>query len=139
MLGAEGVWMGTRFMASQEWAGSRWGQERLLTATTDETVLTRAYDLAMNRPFPAAYPARAVRNDFTDTWHTHDDEVAVRQPELSAQIRQAEAAGDARVAEVLGGNAVGLIHAIEPAADIVRRIIAEAEIILRERPAQLLR
>jgi nitronate monooxygenase len=138
MLGAVGVWMGTRFMASREWAGSRWGQERLLTATTDDTVLTRAYDLAMNRPFPSAYPARAIRNDFTDAWHTHDDEVTARQPELSAQIKQAESAGDARVAEILGGNAVGLIHAIEPAADIIHRIIAEAETLLRTRPAQLL-
>src|SRR5262245_39354842 len=86
MLGAVGVWMGTRFMASQEWAGSRWGQERLLTATTDETVLTRIYDLAMHRPFPPTYPARAIRNDFTDAWHTRDDEIMVRQLELAAQI-----------------------------------------------------
>src|SRR5438270_13819716 len=29
MLGAEGVWMGTRFLASHEWAGSVWGQKRV--------------------------------------------------------------------------------------------------------------
>jgi nitronate monooxygenase len=139
MLGAEGVWMGTRFMASEEWAGSPWGQERLLTATTDETVLTRAYDLAMKRPFPPAYPARAIRNDFTAAWHTRDADVSARQPELQARIKQAEVEGDARIAEVLGGNAVGLIHAVEPAATIIHRIIAEAETLLRDLPARLLR
>jgi nitronate monooxygenase len=138
MLGAVGIWMGTRFMASQEWAGSRWGQERLLTAGTDDTVLTRAYDLAMERPFPATYPARAIRNEFTDAWHAHDDAVIAQQPDLRAQIRRAQDAGDARTAEVLGGNAVGLIHAVEPAGEIVRRIIAEAEAILRTQPALLL-
>lgn len=139
MLGAEGVWMGTRFLASREWAGSAWGQARVIEAGTDDTVLTRAYDLAMGRPFPPAYPARAIRNDFTDAWHNHDDETAARSAELRSQIQHAERAGDAKIAEVLGGNAAGLIHAVEPAGDILRRIVAEAEMLLRTRPAQVLR
>ncbi len=139
MLGAEGVWMGTRFMATPEWGGKPWVRGRLLTAGADDTVLTRAYDLAMARPFGPQYPARAIRNAFTDTWHSRDAETAARQQELQAQVKRAEGAGDADVAEVLGGNAVGLVHAVEPAGEIVRRIVAEAEAILRTRPTQLLR
>ncbi len=139
MLGAEGVWMGTRFLASAEWAGSPWGQARAIRAGTDDTILTRAYDLAMGRPFPAEYPARAIRNDFVETWHAREAETAARSAELRAEVQRAEAAGDARIAEVLSGSAVGLVHGVEPAGEIVRRIVAEAEAILRARPAQLLR
>lgn len=138
MLGAEGVWMETRFLASREWAGDAWGQARVIAAGTDDTVLTRAYDLAMGRPFPRAYPARAIRNDFTDAWHDRDDETAARSTELRAQIQHAERAGDAMIAEVLGGSAAGLIHTVEPAGDIIRGLIAEAEMLLRTRPSQLL-
>lgn len=139
MLGADGVWMGTRFMATPEWGGKPWVRDRLLTAGADDTVLTRAYDLALARPFGPQYPARAIRNAFTDAWHARDNAVAEQQAELHAQIKRAEGAGDANVAEVLGGNAVGLVHTVEPAGDIVRRIVAEAEAILRTRPAHLLR
>lgn len=139
MLGAEGVWMGTRFLASREWAGDAWAQARVIEAGTDDTILTRAYDLAMGRPFPPEYPARAIRNDFIDAWHDREAETAARSAELRAAVQRAERAGDAGIAEVIGGSAAGLIHAVEPAGDIVRRIVAEAEAILRERPTQLLR
>ena len=46
--------------------------------------------------------------------------------------------GNARIAAVRGGNAVGLIHEIEASGDIVRKVVAEAEHILRERPGQAL-
>src|SRR5438067_409517 len=46
MLGATGIWMGTRFLASREWAGDAWGQARVIDAGTDGTILTRSYDLA---------------------------------------------------------------------------------------------
>ncbi|MDQ3809184.1 MAG: nitronate monooxygenase, partial [Chloroflexota bacterium] len=46
MLGAEGAWIGTRFVASREWAGGDWAKERVVQAGTDDTVLTHAYDLA---------------------------------------------------------------------------------------------
>jgi len=138
MLGAAGVWMGTRFMASREWAGDAWGQARVVAAGTDDTVLTRAFDLAMGHPFPASYPARVIRNDFTDAWDGHDAAIVARSAALRAAIQRAERAGDTNIAEVIGGNAVGLVHSVEPAGDILRRIVAEAETILRTRPAVIL-
>lgn len=41
--------------------------------------------------------------------------------------------------DISAGVAVGLIASLEPAGDIVRRIAAEAEHLLRHRPAALLR
>jgi NAD(P)H-dependent flavin oxidoreductase YrpB (nitropropane dioxygenase family) len=42
------------------------------------------------------------------------------------------------IAAVRGGNAVGLIHEIEAAGEIVRQVVAEAEHLLREHPGQVL-
>jgi nitronate monooxygenase len=139
MLGAEGAWIGTRFVASAEATGERWVKGRVVEATVDDTVLTRVYDLATNAPFPPEIRHRVLRNEFTATWQGRDDEVVARRQELLAQLSAAERAGDTRIAGVTAGNAAGLIHAVEPAGDIVRRIVAEAERILRERPHLLLR
>lgn len=139
MLGAEGVWLGSRFVASMEAAAGEWVKERVVAASTDDTVLTRAYDIVTEAPFPPGIADRVVRNDYTDAWHGRDDELPARRVELRAQLTQAAKEGDARIAPTRAGNAVGLIHAVQPAGEIVRAIIAEAEHILRERPGQLLR
>jgi len=139
MLGAEGAWLGSRFVASIEAEGGSWVKERVVTAGTDDTVLTRAYDIVTQAAFPPGIGDRVVRNDYTDAWHGRDDELPARRSELHAQLVQAAKIGDGRIAPTRAGNAAGLIHAVEPAADIVRAIIAEAERILRDRPGQLLR
>jgi nitronate monooxygenase len=139
MLGADGVWMGSRFVASVEAQGADWVKERVVAASTDDTVLTRAYDLATQAPFPPGIGDRVVRNAFTDAWSGREEEVVARREELRAALVRAAKEGDAGVAPTRAGNAVGLIHAVEPAGAIVRAIIAETERILHERPAQLLR
>ncbi|HEX5502523.1 MAG TPA: nitronate monooxygenase [Thermomicrobiales bacterium] len=137
MLGAEGAWLGTRFVASREWAGGEWAKARVVAATADDTVLTHAYDLASGAPFPAGIGDRVLHNDYTAAWHGRDEAVVAHREELAAQLRAAQQAGDARVAAVRAGNAASLIGAIEPAGEIVRRIAAEAERVLRERPARV--
>src|SRR5439155_11242097 len=52
MLGAEGAWMGSRFVASGEARAAAWLKERVVEATADDTVLTRVYDLTTRAPFP---------------------------------------------------------------------------------------
>nr|MDQ6906577.1 nitronate monooxygenase [Chloroflexota bacterium] len=139
MLGAEGAWLGSRFVASVEAEGGSWVKERVVAAGTDDTVLTKAYDLVTQSPFPPGIGDRVVRNDYTDAWHGRDEELPGRRPELYAQLVQATQAGDGRIAATRAGNAAGLIHAVEPAGDIVRAIIAEAERLLRDRPSQIVR
>jgi nitronate monooxygenase len=138
MLGAEGVWLGSRFVASREADGGSWVKERVVAASTDDTVLTRAYDLATQAPFPPGIGDRVVRNQYTDAWHGRDEDVVARRDELRAELVRAAKAGDGQIAPTRAGNAVGLIHAVQPAAEIVRQIIADAERILRERPGQIL-
>lgn len=139
VLGAEGAWIGTRFIASVEAGIAQWAKDRVVAASTDDTVLTHAYDLAAAAPFPAGIGDRVLRNDFTDQWHDKDGEVVARRTELQQQVNEAIDAANPRIAPDRAGNASGLIHGIEPAGDIIRRIVAEAETLLRERPVRLLR
>lgn len=139
MLGAEGAWMGTRFYASQESSGGDWEKQRMVEAGTDDTVLTKIYDLTLNFPFPSDIGDRVIRNDYTNIWHGRNAEVVAHREELRPQVVEAMQQGNARVAAVRAGNAVGLIRTIEPAGEIVRQIVIEAERLLRERPGQVLR
>ena len=139
VLGAEGAWMGTRFYASRESGGENWEKDRMLEAGTDDTLLTKIYDLTLESPFPRDVGDRVLRNDYTASWHGRNDDVIAQREELRSQVVKAEEEGNARIAAVRAGNSVGMIHEIKPAAEIVREIVAEAEHILRERPGQVLR
>lgn len=138
LLGAEGAWIGTRFVASREWGGAEWARAAVVRAGTDDTVLTRVYDLAMASPFPSDIEDRVLRNRFTAEWHGRDNEIAARREEMGATVNRAAQAGDVAVAPVRAGNAAGLIDAVEPAGEIVRRIVGEAAALLRTRPNALL-
>ncbi len=138
MLGAEGAWLGTRFVASQEWAGEARARARVVAAGADDTVLTRVYDLVTEAPFPVDISARVLRNAFTDAWAEREGEVPAHRIQLRAHLEEAQARGDTTMTGVNGGNAAGLIHAVEPAGQILRRIIVEAEQALRDRPAHVL-
>jgi len=138
MLGAEGAWIGTRFAVSRESAGSEWGKARVVAAGTDDTVLTKVYDLISESPFPAGIADHVLQNRYTRTWHGREAELLQGRTAWRARLEQASQQGDAELAAVRAGNVAGLIDAVEPAGDILRRIIAEAEAILRRRPAEVL-
>ena len=139
MLGAEGVWLGTRFVMSHEAITSDWRKQRAVEASTDDTVLTKTYDHIWQSPFPNDIGDRVLSNDFTARWHGRDEEIAARREELREQLEAAENAEDTSVAQIQVGNATGLITSVEPAGEIVRRIIEQAESILRGRPQTLLK
>jgi nitronate monooxygenase len=137
MLGAEGAMLGTRFAAATESLMPEPAKARLLTAHAADTVRTRVFDLIRAYPWPEPYTGRAVRNDFCTRWHGREGElVAALETELPAYQR-AVAEGDFETAVIFAGEVVELIDAIEPAAELVRRIGAEAEAQLRRGAALL--
>ena len=138
MLGAEGAFVGTRFVASNESSRQDWEKGLLVEAGADDTVLTKVYDFIRGSEFPADVGHRVLRNKFTAEWNGREAEALDRAEELLAQTGAAAQARDASVAQVNGGTAVGLISSVEPAGEILRRIVAEAEAILRSRPQALL-
>lgn len=139
MLGASGVWMGTRFVASAEWGGGAWEQAAVLAAGADDTVRTTAYDRVREAPFPGGIADRVVRNAFTDAWDGREAAIAERRAALQRELEEAGRRGDASQADVSAGSVAGLIASVEPAGAIVERIVGEAEQVMRERCATLLR
>jgi nitronate monooxygenase len=138
LLGAQGAWMGTRFVTSHEWGGPSWEQEAVLAATADDTVQTRVYDLIGERPFPAENPDRMLRNAFIYCWNGREAEIPAQREALQAEVAAGHERADLAVAGVSAGVCAGLIASARPAGEIVRDIVREAEDLLRERPRMLL-
>ena len=139
LLGATGGWLGTRFVASEEWGGGAWEQQAVLAATADDTVRTSVYDQVRGASFPEGIADRVLRNTFTTVWEGRTDDIAARQAELRRELEAAAQRGDPTVVDISAGVGVGLISSLEPAGTIVQRIVEEAERILRDRSAALLR
>jgi len=137
LMGGDGVWMGTRFIASPEAGVDQWYKESLVTAGTDNTVRTMSYDLARNVPFPDGIAGRVIKNAFTDEWHGRDDEIRARHEELADDFAKAIGSQTPTLSPMWAGSAIGLIKSIEPAGDLVRNICGDAEAILRSRPNEL--
>jgi nitronate monooxygenase len=126
MLGADGVLVGTRLWASKEALVKPRHHDAILETDGDGTLRTRVADIARQLPWPRGFTARIRRNAFTERWHGREHllekDIAVEAP----RYRRAFAAGDPDNTAVWFGEAAGMIHAIEPAADIVERMAAEA-------------
>lgn len=131
MLGADGVVIGSRFWASTEALVHPGLHRAALAADGDHTVRSTVMDIARNLDWPAQFTARVLRNDFTDRWHGHEDELRANADAESTRWRQALAVGDANIANTFVGEGVGLIDRIEPAADILGRLAIETEQALR--------
>jgi nitronate monooxygenase len=133
MLGASGVLMGTRFYASQEADIAGEAKQRVCAAGAGNTIRGIIFDLSRNNVWPAPFTGRCLINDHARRWMGREVELMQNVREVAAEYAAAKVAGDFDVAAVIAGEAVGLIHDIPPAADIVRRIAGEAEQIMSGR------
>ncbi len=125
-LGADGVWIGTRFIATPEARAVAGYKDALLASAEDATVVTRAY---------TGKTCRVLRNDWTQHFDENPDEL---QP-FPAQVLASMSAGanhlgaadgtevDVRREFFPAGQGVGAIDDLIPAGDLVRQIVAEAE------------
>ena len=136
-LGADGVLLGTRFLATDESPIAKGFKQAILDSDGHDTLVTDIPDVASGNTWPGAY-VRVRRNRFIEEWMGRDNELRRRRAEVSAQIREAAQAGDPDRGAVMIGQTAGLIDRIEPAADLVRQISRDAEAILRERLPSLL-
>ncbi len=134
-LGAEGVWMGTRFIATPEAWGTPGYKEKLLAMAEDDTVVTRGF---------TGKTCRVARNDYTQYWEEHAGEIQPFPAQFIRSINDgANHLGSGPDTEVdptrefwPAGQGVGAIDALVPAGDLVRSIVSEAEAVI-ERVASL--
>ena len=125
-LGADGVWVGTRFIATPEAWGVNGYKETLLALPEDGTVISRAF---------TGKTCRVVRNDYTQQF---EDDPSSLQP-FPQQALQSMKDGanhlgappgtevDVKREFMPAGQGVGAIHELVPAGELVRRFVREAE------------
>ena len=134
MLGAAGVLLGTRFYASIEADAADEAKWRICTAASGNSVRGIIFDLSRNNVWPAPFTGRCLINDHARRWIGREVELMQNVQQVAAEYAAAKAAGNFDIAAVIAGEAVGLIHDIPPAAEIIGRIVTEAEQILLGRP-----
>jgi nitronate monooxygenase len=140
-LGAGAAWMGTRFVASEEAPTHPHWLERILAAKESDTYYTTLFDVG----WPNA-PHRVLRNATIDRWlaagspasgaRPGEGEVLARRADGGEIVRYSSVSArvgvEGRVEELSmwAGQSAGLVHDVLPAAEIVRRTVADAEALL---------
>lgn len=119
--GAEGVWLGTRFIATEEAGAHPNYKARIVDAGSSGTVVTLAH---------SGKPCRVIRNAFTEYWSEHEDEIKP-YPLQALEIgnpasRRGRLEGDADSGVLPAGQSVGVIGSVQSAGDVVREIVREA-------------
>lgn len=133
MLGASGAVVGTRLYATREALGHGAIKQRLAEARGDDTVRTRVFDIVRELEWPEGYTGRAVRNRFVEHWEGREAELR-ESAEARTAFHAAVAAGDGDDGLVWASEAIDLVHAVEPAGDVVRTMARQAAALL-SRPA----
>ncbi len=120
-LGADAVQLGTRFIASPEASVHDNYKRAVLAADVHETTLVGRGGL----------PIRQLRNAFSAKYEAAERSGASKE-ELdriykNSSLKQAALEGDVEWGKVEAGQSAGLVEEILPAAEIMRRLVAEAE------------
>ena len=137
-LGAQGVNVGTRFLASSEAEVAEGYKAAILAAASEQTVRAPFVNELVPPASEGAYPSapRVLRSEFVDRWLGRDDEVRRERELLSVRFREAMGQGTVHELMAIAGESAGAIREVLPAAAIVDRIIAEAEAVLRALAAE---
>jgi nitronate monooxygenase len=130
VAGAAGVWVGTALLSCTEGLNGAAARERIRAATGDETVLTRAFDVAEGIAWPFRWPGRALVNDFSRAWHGRETEL-VADDAARRLVVEGRRTGDPMNAPLYAGEAVGLVTSERSATDVVRELSTSAEASLR--------
>ena len=121
-LGAVGVWMGTRFIATHEAYGHDNYKKRIVAIDEEGTVVHKG---------ATGKPCRAIRNDFTREWEKRTAEILpfplqAQRVGFPAAIRARED-GDVDNGHAACGQSAGLISEIISARELIDRVVTEAE------------
>lgn len=127
MLGADGVLVGTRFIACPESEAPEGFRLAIVGADGDATLKSNSVDVVRKRYWPnPEFVVRVLRNRFVQQWHGREREIEADIEAAHARFWSAFRAGDADNAGVLMGEVSGLIHDAPPAAQIIERMVAQA-------------
>ncbi len=142
-LGADGVWVGTRFVAAEESEAHPDYKKRLVAARETDTVYTELFHIG----WPEHSPHRVLRNALTESVPLPAGPVArlrvgdrtVDIPAFAAPGPTIHTEGQTDLMANYAGQGVAAIREVLPAREIVERMVAEAEAIIRDRMPAFIR
>lgn len=120
-LGAQAIQMGTRFVCVDECVAHINYKQRIVAAG-DRATITTGHSLG--------HPVRAIRNRMTHDFAELERRGCTEEEVIAfgtGRLRRACMEGDVETGSVMSGQSCGLIHDIAPAAEVIRRIMDEAE------------
>ncbi len=127
-LGAVGVWMGTRFIASEEAHAAQSYKETIVEATDIDTTRTRCY---------SGKPMRVRTNDYIKDWESRPDDIQPFPMQAMISVRDDVIGGIGGVTDEARldpskscfamGQSAGGVRDVLPVADIVGNIMREAD------------
>ena len=127
-LGAQGIWMGSRFIATAEATAHANYKNRIVEIDEEGTTITRCH---------SGKPCRLIRNKFTDSWVGRENEILpfpLQMAKVGFKLaEQARYEGKIDDGGLACGQSAGLIRSIKPAGQIVSDVMAEAEAALERR------
>ncbi len=123
-LGAEGVQVGTRFMCAEECTIHPAVKETVLKAKDRDTVVTGR---------STGHPVRVIKNKLSRQIEELDRQNKPAELEElgSGKLALAMREGDTQMGSLMAGQAAAMVCKIQPAAEIVEEIVAEASEVLR--------
>ena len=129
VLGAQGANIGTRFLASVEASAHEAWKRAIIAAESEEVVRFEEWREIFPPTGEGAYEVvpRVIRTPFVDEWRGRGTEAAREAERLRDEVMTALRQGRAHELAPFTGQTAGLIRDILPAAEIVRRIVADAE------------
>ncbi|MBE0476238.1 MAG: enoyl-[acyl-carrier-protein] reductase FabK [Coriobacteriia bacterium] len=122
-LGAEGVQVGTRFMCAAECTIHASVKERVIKAKDRDTVVTG---------YSTGHPVRVIKNRLSRMIEELDRS---NKPEEIEELGTGKLAlcmreGDLEMGSIMAGQCAAMVDRVQPAAEIVREMLAEAEVVM---------
>ncbi len=130
-LGAQGAWMGTRFIASREAHAAERYKKRIAEIGDDETTVTRCY---------SGKTMRVIRNAYVDDWERRSEAIQPFPAQMAVSMRndvfklmQPELAEDLDPERdcMPCGQGAGAIRDVPSCAEIIERVIQDARETIR--------
>jgi enoyl-[acyl-carrier protein] reductase II len=129
MLGAAGVNLGTRFLASKEAPIPDEWKQAIVAASSDDTMKAEVLNEISALPGTAGYKTvlRSLHTAFLDEWSARPEQARRERERLFGQIVATHRAGRQHETLLTAGQTAGGITEILPLAEIMRRLVAQAE------------